>query len=271
MKHMPLDGGGRARCSSPLASLAWSSWESEDAQTPRANCRTRPSARHRRRSALEMAAPIRPAPVTTSPPPATTTTTTPAAALPARPSPGCANSIGNEPNPAPVVVVLDDGSGDPGAFVDRSRIGAIAQAQHLVVVAPVGVEPMTTSSSADAIVDAGLRTCIDLSRVYLVGFSGGAMLGSRIVCHHPGLVTAFVAVAGLLPPDGCAVDVRVPVLALQGELDEAVSPVGGRRCLERMGSPGWLPARILLGGGRVGHPVLRVPRTARTRPTYSST
>ena len=31
----------------------------------------------------------------------------------------------------PLVVVLDDGSGDPGAFVDRSRIGAVAQARHL--------------------------------------------------------------------------------------------------------------------------------------------
>ena len=50
------------------------------------------------------------------------------------------------------------------------------------------------------------------------------MLGSRVVCGHPGLATAFVAVAGLRAPDGCASGVRLPVLALQGQLDEAVSP-----------------------------------------------
>ncbi len=48
------------------------------------------------------------------------------------------------------------------------------------------------------------------------------MLGSRFVCDHPGLVTAFVAVAGLLPPVRCAADDRVPVLVVQGAQDDAV-------------------------------------------------
>ena len=186
--------------------------------------------------------------VTTSPP---TTPTSTRPAVPARPSPGCANPTGsqapgtsdvpivsrgerrsylrtipirNESAPAPLVVVLDDGSGDPGAFVDRARWGAIAQLQHLIVAAPRWTRADDDQFAADAIVDIGLGTCVDLARVYLAGFSTGAMLGTRVVCEHPGLVTAFVAVAGLLAPDRCSPDDRVPVLAVQGALDEAVSP-----------------------------------------------
>ncbi len=197
---------------------------------------------------LEMAGPIQPTPVTTFPP---TTTTAARPAVPARPSAGCATpsgsrasgesnvslvslgerrsylrtiSIGDDGAPAPLVVVLDDGSDDPDVFVDRARWGAIAQLQHLVVLAPRWIRADDDQFVVDAIADAGLTTCVDLARVYLVGFSTGAMLGSRVVCDHSGLVTAFVAVAGLRPPDGCSPDVRLPVLALQGELDEAVSP-----------------------------------------------
>ena len=110
----------------------------------------------------------------------------------------------------------------------RSSIGLAGarsgKLQHLIVAAPRWTRPDDAQFAADAIVDIGLVTCVDLARVDLAGFSTGAMLGARVVCEHPGLVTAFVAVAGLLAPDRCPPDDRVPVLARQGALDETVSP-----------------------------------------------
>jgi len=189
-----------------------------------------------------------PATVTTAPP---TTPTSTRPAVPARPSPGCANPTGSQApgtsdvpilsggqrrsylrtipmsdqsTPAPLVVVLDDGSGDPRAFIDRARWDTTAQVHHLIVAAPRWTRADDDQFAADTIIDVGLGTCVDLARVYLAGFSTGAMLGTRVVCDHPGLVTAFVAVAGLLPPDRCSPDDRVPVLAIHGLLDEVVSP-----------------------------------------------
>jgi polyhydroxybutyrate depolymerase len=187
-------------------------------------------------------------PATTS---ASTNPTSPRPATPARASSGCANPrgsqapgtaevpivsggehrsylrsipTGTESSPSPLVVVLDDGSGDPGPFLDRAQWGAIAQQRHLIVAAPRWTRSDDGHFIADAIADTELGTCVDLARVYLAGFASGAMLGSRVVCEHPGLVTAFVAVAGLLSPDRCPLDDRIPVLVVQGALDEAVSP-----------------------------------------------
>ncbi len=187
-------------------------------------------------------------PLTTSP---STTPTSTRSAAPARPSPGCANPRGSQApgtsevpivsrgerrsylrtiptgtksGPAPLVVVLDDGSGDPSEFVRRAHWDAIAQSEHLVLAAPRWTNPDDDQLAADTIVDIGNATCVDLARVYLAGFSTGAMLGTQVVCKHHGLVTAFVAVAGLLAPDGCPPNDRVPVLAIQGALDLAVPP-----------------------------------------------
>ncbi len=172
-------------------------------------------------------------------------------AAPARPSSGCTNPTGSqapgtsdvpivsrgerrsylrtipmgaEPAPAPLVVVLDDGSGDPSQFVARAHWGAVAQSRHFVLAAPRWTRADDDQLAADTIVDIDKATCVDLARVYLAGFSTGAMLGSRVVCRHPGLVTAFVAVAGLPAPDGCSADEHVPVLVIGGARDQAVAP-----------------------------------------------
>ena len=185
---------------------------------------------------------------TTSPP---TTPTSTRAVVPARPSPGCAHPrgsqgpgtsdvpvvsrgarrsyvrtipVGLDAAPAPLIVLLDDGSGDPRTFVGRAHWSDIAQSEHLVLAAPRWTSADDDQLAVDAVIDIGRATCVDLARVYLAGFSTGATLGTRVVCEHPGFVTAFVAVAGLMPPDRCPPDVRVPVLAVQGALDETVSP-----------------------------------------------
>lgn len=204
---------------------------------------------HQTRQPIEVDMATVPLPIATVPSFPPTTPTSTRVAVPARPSPGCANPaspaapgtsdvsvvsrgerrsylrtipIDSGPAPVPLVVVLDDGSGDPAGFLVQTRWGAIAQSRHLLVMAPRWSRADDEKFVSDAIVDMAWRTCVDLARVYLAGFSAGAVLGGRVACEHPELVAAMVAVSGLVAPERCRADVRVPVLAMQGALDEVV-------------------------------------------------
>ncbi|MEN3306657.1 MAG: polyhydroxybutyrate depolymerase, partial [Micromonosporaceae bacterium] len=47
------------------------------------------------------------------------------------------------------------------------------------------------------------RYCVDDSRVYAAGFSGGARLASQLACHRDAGIAALAAVAGLRAPSPC--------------------------------------------------------------------
>jgi polyhydroxybutyrate depolymerase len=70
--------------------------------------------------------------------------------------------------------------------------------------------------------------CVDPSRIFATGFSGGARLASELACRLPERIAAISAVAGLRGPDpDCppAAD-PVPVLAFHG-LADPVNPYDG--------------------------------------------
>jgi polyhydroxybutyrate depolymerase len=70
------------------------------------------------------------------------------------------------------------------------------------------------------------RYCVDDSRVYAAGFSGGARLASHLACHRPAGIAALAAVAGLRAPAPCAPGHPVAVVALHGTADTQ-NPYGG--------------------------------------------
>jgi predicted peptidase len=65
------------------------------------------------------------------------------------------------------------------------------------------------------------RASVDAQRVYLVGFSMGAIGAFDIVVRHPDLFAAAVMMAGDL--DVAAFATTVPIWAIHGERDELVS------------------------------------------------
>ncbi len=94
------------------------------------------------------------------------------------------------------------------------------------------------------------RASVDARRVYLVGFSMGAIGAFDIVVRHPDLFAAAVMMAGDVDVD--AFVTSVPVWAIHGERDELVSN-RNVRALDARGLPG-LRYTELAG---VGHDVWR--------------
>ena len=72
--------------------------------------------------------------------------------------------------------------------------------------------------------EAGL--CIDTTRVYVTGFSGGARMASQLGCDLSTVVAAIAPVSGLRFPSPCPATRPVPVIAFHGTADP-VDPYGG--------------------------------------------
>lgn len=68
--------------------------------------------------------------------------------------------------------------------------------------------------------------CVDASRVYATGFSGGARMASQLGCDLSAVVAAIAPVSGLRLPSPCPSTRPVPVLTFHGTADP-VDPYGG--------------------------------------------
>lgn len=66
----------------------------------------------------------------------------------------------------------------------------------------------------------------DPKRIYMMGFSNGAMMAYRYVCEYPQTVTAIVAISGTLMSDSCKPHGLKGVLHIHGG-DDLVVPIEG--------------------------------------------
>jgi len=71
------------------------------------------------------------------------------------------------------------------------------------------------------------RYCIDGSRVYATGFSGGSRITSQLACDASGTFAAVAPVSGLRRPLPCPTSRAVPVLTFHGTADP-VDPYNGK-------------------------------------------
>lgn len=70
------------------------------------------------------------------------------------------------------------------------------------------------------------RYCIDATRVYATGFSGGARTASQLACDASTVFAAVAPVSGLRRPEPCPATRPVPVIAFHGTADP-VDPYNG--------------------------------------------
>jgi polyhydroxybutyrate depolymerase len=70
------------------------------------------------------------------------------------------------------------------------------------------------------------RYCINLSRVYATGVSGGGRMASQLACDASGVFAAVAPVAGLRYPSPCPASRPVPVIAFHGTAD-LIDPFAG--------------------------------------------
>jgi polyhydroxybutyrate depolymerase len=150
--------------------------------------------------------------------------------------------------PLPLVVILHGLGATPLFEAERTDFAPLAGHDEAIVVYPAGVDqewsvgngcctrPKATVPDVDdvAFVSAVVASAeksysIDKTRVYLVGYSAGGKLASKIACAGG---SPFVAVAtyGAVPVTTCSSKgSKLPVLIADGTADTALPYVGGPR------------------------------------------
>ncbi len=68
----------------------------------------------------------------------------------------------------------------------------------------------------------------DAQRVYLIGYSNGAMMAYRYICEHPEKIVAITAVSGPVMTGQCSPGGLNGVLHIHGMADKRVPPNGGK-------------------------------------------
>ncbi len=144
--------------------------------------------------------------------------------------------------PAPLVLVLHGLRQDPQRIREFSQFEAVADRQGFVVGFPGGVGgswnagaccgPAARQGIDDltfldhVIAKARQSALIDPARIYITGYSNGAMMALRYACERPSLIAAVAVVAGSVTAP-CMPDVAVAVLDLHGNRDTVVPLRGG--------------------------------------------
>lgn len=170
----------------------------------------------------------------------------------------------------PVVLFLHGGGGK-AENVERYGIRDYADRYGFVLVAPDGTGrlPLHTWNGGTWVVNGQAQSCCgtavrdhvddvgfinalldvliadvhaDAQRIYVTGFSNGAIMGYRLACE---LSERVAAVAVAAPPgldDGCAPSRAIPLLHIIGDQDDRVPIDGG----EGLGFPGLGPLFVAL-------------------------
>ncbi|MEX2292131.1 MAG: PHB depolymerase family esterase [Mycobacteriales bacterium] len=145
--------------------------------------------------------------------------------------------------PVPLVLVLA-GVGNTGEqMVGVTQFDRLAEKENIVVAYPEGVDrtwnggyccPNGATSQPDdvAFIDAVLDDVeaveqIDPTRVFAVGFSGGAIMAHRLGCDLAARIAGVAAVSGSMVLDDCRPSEPVSVIAINGTVDELVPYEGG--------------------------------------------
>jgi polyhydroxybutyrate depolymerase len=188
------------------------------------------------------------------------------AASKVRPSSGCSQGSASPPSSAPATSTPFDAAGDSGfylidgptvgttvalpllfnlhAYLETAQsadlitgFGAYGVAHGFITVTPQVQEVVphwdVRPGSADrafivALLDHIEATrCIDLRRVYMVGYSNGAFMTSSLVCELGARLAAVATVAGIQAPADCHPKGTVPVIAFHGTADPLVPYLGG--------------------------------------------
>jgi polyhydroxybutyrate depolymerase len=135
---------------------------------------------------------------------------------------------------APLLVLLHANGESPFVMEQESRIGELAARERIIVALPPARDhrwvvmvspgdPITQSADADYVAGLIERLVDDLpvdgQRVFVAGFSMGAVLTERMACQHADLVAAVALNAGAPWSDECSPSRPVPILVMHGTAD----------------------------------------------------
>ncbi len=150
--------------------------------------------------------------------------------------------------PAPLVLVLHGGGGNPGNVCQTTGgVAALAEEEGFIVACPAGVdghwndgrqidlyrahrESIDDVAFLKALVDAvAEEVAVDRNRVYVTGLSNGGMMTLRMACEASDTFAAAAAVIANLPSDLTCLPARpVPVMIMNGTQDPLMPWDGGQ-------------------------------------------
>lgn len=156
--------------------------------------------------------------------------------------------VGSSTARLPVLIVLHGGTGNGKQIERSSGFSDLADQFGFVAVYPdgTGLVDMRYTWNADnccgyahranvddvgfisALIDKLIADYdVDPARVYITGFSNGAMMTFRLACELSGKIAAAAPYAGALNTDSCAAIQPVPMLIINGDADVNVPVAGG--------------------------------------------
>ncbi|HEY5153426.1 MAG TPA: PHB depolymerase family esterase, partial [Acidimicrobiales bacterium] len=140
------------------------------------------------------------------------------------------------PTPAPMVIDLHGWGEGAELQTKTSNFGTLGDTKGFVTITPQapnaeGVFDAKLGSTAltylSAILDDVESTlCIDQNRVFVGGYSQGAIMSSSVACQFADRVAAVATIDGITTPDGCDPARPVPVVAFHGTDDPFVGYTG---------------------------------------------
>jgi polyhydroxybutyrate depolymerase len=130
----------------------------------------------------------------------------------------------------PLVLDLHGSGGDAAGQARTSRLEALAATERFVVATleaeagswNVPVEPNRPDDVAyvgDVIDHVSAQACVDPTRIYATGFSGGGRMSSLLGCGLGARLAAIAPVSGLRTPAATCATRPIPVLAFHGLAD----------------------------------------------------
>jgi polyhydroxybutyrate depolymerase len=161
---------------------------------------------------------------------------------------------GTGTSPLPLVVQLHGGGGNNVNIETQTGFYDLADKDHFLVASPDGTGGPAGrlltwnagwccgSALHDKVDDVAFLNAmlddleahypVDPRRIYVTGFSNGAMMTYRLGCALSGRIAAIAPVSGALDLDGCQPSRPLPVLAIHGTADENVPYDGGKGTAE---------------------------------------
>jgi polyhydroxybutyrate depolymerase len=173
-------------------------------------------------------------------------------------------------HPAPLVIVLHGGGGSGENAMQQTGFDTVARREGLVVAYPNGSSRLSATrlltwnathccsyarqaqkddvafmaALIDQLVTQGVA---DPARVYVTGLSNGGMMTHRLALALPDRITAIAPVISSLFGDEAVAPLDMPVLIINGAVDEILKPEGGALRVGR-----------LLGRGAADRPTLPI-------------
>jgi polyhydroxybutyrate depolymerase len=148
----------------------------------------------------------------------------------------------------PLLIVLHGGTGNGGQIERSSGFSDLADQFGFIAVYPDGAGAVNSRYTWNAdnccgyayrqhVDDVGFIAAlidqlvadydVDPSRVYVTGFSNGAMMTFRLACELSGKIAAAAPYAGALNTDSCGATEPVSILIMNGDADQIVPVDGG--------------------------------------------